>query len=103
MSAFLKALTLIPQLLPVIAALVQQADQLLAGVAGTTKLQSVLAGVNAYIEKIEADINVVQALKNLAEPLIEAAVAFAHSPSTTGAVAAAPSAAAAPAAAPAAA
>lgn len=80
MSAFLKALTLIPQVLPVADALVKLADQSLASVPGAQKLQTVLAGVSAFIEKIEQDVSVVTELKSLATPLIEAAVAFNHSP-----------------------
>jgi hypothetical protein len=95
-AAILKALTLIPSLLTVIAAFVQQADTALAGVAGSSKLQSVLAAIYAYIGKIETDVNVVAELKTLVEPLIEAAVAFAHSPAVTAAatLTAAPAAAA---------
>ena len=87
-TSLLKALSLIPTLLPIIAAFVQQADQLLAGAPGTSKLQSVLASINAYIAKLESDANVIAELQKLIEPLIEAAVAFAHAPSTTSALSA---------------
>ena len=85
--AIVKALSLIPSILPVIGAFVTQADQLLAASPGTSKFASVAAAVNAYIVKLESDVNVIAELKNLVEPLIEAAVAFAHAPSTTAAVA----------------
>jgi hypothetical protein len=90
-TAILKALSLIPSILPVIAAFVQQADALLSGSPGTAKLQAVLAAVTAYLAKIEADADVIAELQKLVTPLIEGAVAFAHTASppvvTTGAAA----------------
>jgi hypothetical protein len=87
-AAIVKALSLIPSILPVIGAFVAQADSLLASAPGASKFASVLAAVNAYIVKLESDVNVIAELKSLVEPLIEGAVAFAHAPSTTAAVAA---------------
>lgn len=76
MSAFLKALALIPQLLPVISAFVQQVETLLGGASGSSKLAAVLASVEAYISKIEADANVIAELKTMLTPLVDAAVAM---------------------------
>lgn len=75
-SAVLKALALIPSLLPIISAFVQQAEDLLAGASGSAKLQAVCASINAYIVKIEGDVTVVTELQKLVAPLIDATVAM---------------------------
>jgi len=84
-AVLLKALALIPSLLPVISAFVSQADTLLADSVGSAKLASVTAAIQAYIAKLETDTNVVAELEKLIAPLIEGAVAFAHSPAAAAA------------------
>lgn len=76
MQNLFKALALIPSLLPIIAAFVQQVETLLAGSDGSKKLAAVLAAVLAYVQKMEADAAVIQSLTGLLTPLINAAVAM---------------------------
>lgn len=74
-SLILKAASLVANVLPLLSSLIQQVQQDLAGVAGTSKLQAVLASVGTVMSKIESDVEVVATAKSLIEPLINELVA----------------------------
>ena len=72
----LKILGLLANLLPVISAFVTQVETTLVGATGQTKFATVFAAVEAYLAKIEQDVNIIAALKDQLGPLINAAVAM---------------------------
>lgn len=90
-KAAMQALSLLLSILPLVIAFVQQFETLLAGSPGAEKLKAVLAAVEAYLVKIEADAAVIAAAKSQLEPLIAGLVAAFNvsglfkksSPSTT--------------------
>ena len=75
LSAIFKSISLIASLLPLISGFVQQIEAALPGVPGATKLQAVTTAVLTYLNKIEADIDVIAAAKTELAPIISGLVA----------------------------
>jgi phage-related minor tail protein len=74
-ATILAAAKLLASLLPLISGLVQQAEADLAGVAGSSKLASVLSQVNAFLSKVTDDVNVISAVQSALTPVINELVA----------------------------
>jgi hypothetical protein len=65
-------------LLPLVTGFVQQAEALLVNATGSEKLKAVAASVDAYLAKINADAQTIEAVKNQLEPMVSAMVAMAN-------------------------
>lgn len=76
LSAIFKSLSLITSIIPLISSFIQQIEALLPSAPGSTKLAAVIAAVNAYLVKIEADADVIAAAKSELTPIITGLVAL---------------------------
>jgi hypothetical protein len=62
--------------MPLISSFIQQVEALLPSAPGTAKLAAVIAAVNTYLVKIEADVDVIAAAKSELAPIIAGLVAL---------------------------
>jgi hypothetical protein len=62
--------------MPLISSFIQQVESLLPSAPGTAKLAAVIAAVNEYLVKIEADVDVIAAAKSELAPIIAGLVAL---------------------------
>jgi hypothetical protein len=75
-AAIFKSLSLITSIMPLISSFIQQVEALLPSAPGTAKLAAVIAAVNTYLVKIEADVDVIAAAKSELAPIIAGLVAL---------------------------
>lgn len=75
LSAFLTALSLVPQVVTLINSAVQEMESALSGLAGSAKFAAVEAKVNSILTSVGTDANVLADLQTVIGPLINAAVA----------------------------
>lgn len=75
-TGLVTALTLAPQFFKIVDDTVKQVETDLAGFAGNVKFQAVEAKVNSFLAAASDDLNVVEDLKNILAPTINAAVAL---------------------------
>lgn len=74
-KALVTAISLIPQLLPLVSQTVQSIETVMDGVAGSDKLKAAEAQINTYLSDFATDVSVIADLKTVLAPLINAAVA----------------------------
>lgn len=75
LKAIITAISLIPQLLPLVDETVKSVETSLAGFSGADKLNAALAKLNVYLTAFEEDVAVLANLKTILTPLVNAAVA----------------------------
>ena len=75
LKALLTALSLVPEILPIVNSTVQDIEVALANIPGAQKLAAAEAKINTYLAAAIADVSVLADLKAVVIPLINAAVA----------------------------
>ena len=70
------ALTLAPQFESIISSTVQDVEKKLAGFPGATKLAAAEAKINSLLSTVSDDLNVINDIKEILQPEINAAVAL---------------------------
>jgi hypothetical protein len=75
LKALITAITLVPQILPLVDQTVHSIETSLQGVSGSDKFKAAEAKVNSILDAVEQDLAVLTDLKAIVTPLINAAVA----------------------------